>query len=271
MTDLHTHILPRMDDGAPDTAASLAMLRMEAAQGVTGVALTPHFHRDRESIEQFLARRQAAWEHLSAAMEKTAEPFPDLVLGAEVAWMPNMNHWDDLEALCLGSSRYLLLELPFTPWSGSMIDQLYSLAAQSGVTPVLASGAVSGAAEERAHTGIVSPERPHPAQRRMPAASHGAVEAPSAAEGGAILFPCIRLSRHTAAHTRSGPCRCRCQKASDGGCAGSAPSPQRRDLHRSARRTGEGICEEMRISSCAGSQICRSSSPWGRLPKRFRE
>lgn len=43
MTDLHTHILPRMDDGAPDTAASLAMLRMEAAQGVTGVALTPPF------------------------------------------------------------------------------------------------------------------------------------------------------------------------------------------------------------------------------------
>ena len=38
MTDLHTQILPRMDDGAPDTAASLAMLRMEAAQGVTGVA-----------------------------------------------------------------------------------------------------------------------------------------------------------------------------------------------------------------------------------------
>ena len=138
MTDLHTHILPRMDDGAPDTAASLAMLRMEAAQGVTGVALTPHFHRDRESIEQFLARRQAAWEHLSAAMEKTAEPFPDLVLGAEVAWMPNMNRWDDLEALCLGSSRYLLLELPFTLWNNSMIDQLYSLAAQSGVTPVLA-------------------------------------------------------------------------------------------------------------------------------------
>ena len=138
MTDLHTHILPRMDDGAPDTAASLAMLRMEAAQGVTGVALTPHFHRDRESIEQFLARRQAAWEHLSAAMEKTTEPFPDLVLGAEVAWMPNMNHWDDLEALCLGSSRYLLLELPFTLWNNSMIDQLYSLAAQSGVTPVLA-------------------------------------------------------------------------------------------------------------------------------------
>ena len=138
MTDLHTHILPRMDDGAPDTAASLAMLRMEAAQGVTGVALTPHFHRDRESIEQFLARRQAAWEHLSAAMKKTAEPFPDLVLGAEVAWMPNMNHWDDLEALCLGSSRYLLLELPFTLWNNSMIDQLYSLAAQSGVTPVLA-------------------------------------------------------------------------------------------------------------------------------------
>ena len=138
MTDLHTHILPRMDDGAPDTAASLEMLRMEAEQGVTGVVLTPHFHRDRETPERFLARRQAAWERLSEAVEKAASPFPGLMLGAEVAWMPNIAQWDDLETLCLGSSRYLLLELPFTPWSGGMIDQLYSLVGRGAVTPVLA-------------------------------------------------------------------------------------------------------------------------------------
>lgn len=138
MTDLHTHILPHMDDGAPDTAVSLKMLRMEVEQGVTGVALTPHFYRNRETPERFLSRRQAAWERLSGAMAEEPGPFPELVLGAEVAWMPNMDQWGDLEALCLGGSRCLLLELPFAPWSGNMIDQLYNLLGRGAVTPVLA-------------------------------------------------------------------------------------------------------------------------------------
>lgn len=138
MTDLHTHILPHMDDGASSTAISLSMLRIEAEQSVTGVALTPHFYVARESTTQFLSRRKAAWERLSERMERESGPFPDLVLGAEVAWAPHMDRMDDMELLCLGRSRYLLLELPFTPWSGSMLDQLYNFVSRSGVTPVLA-------------------------------------------------------------------------------------------------------------------------------------
>lgn len=142
MTDLHTHILPRMDDGAPDTAVSLGLLRAEAEQGVTGVALTPHFYRNRETPERFLARRQAAWERLceridAMAPEETAA-FPRLALGAEVAWMPNLDRWDDIERLCIGRSRYLLLELPFTPWNSGMLDQMHALLGRGKVTPVLA-------------------------------------------------------------------------------------------------------------------------------------
>ena len=48
MTDLHTHILPEMDDGAESVEMSLDMLRMERDQGVDAVVLTPHFYRDRE-------------------------------------------------------------------------------------------------------------------------------------------------------------------------------------------------------------------------------
>jgi protein subunit release factor B len=55
MTDLHTHILPGMDDGSPDVETSIAMLRMEAEQGVHTVVLTPHFYRDRERPEHFLS------------------------------------------------------------------------------------------------------------------------------------------------------------------------------------------------------------------------
>lgn len=138
MTDLHTHILPGMDDGARDVETSLAMLRLEWEQGVDGVALTPHFYRERERADRFFARRQQAWERLSEEMAHCGDPLPSLVLGAEVAWVPNLNEWDDLERFCLGESRYFLLELPFTPWSNRMIDQLYDLMSSTGVTPVLA-------------------------------------------------------------------------------------------------------------------------------------
>ena len=53
MTDLHTHILPGMDDGAKTVEDSLAMLRMEYDQGVDTVVLTPHFYRDRENPKHF--------------------------------------------------------------------------------------------------------------------------------------------------------------------------------------------------------------------------
>jgi len=60
LTDLHTHILPGMDDGARNVAMSLAMLEAERAQGVDTVVLTPHFYREREDAERFLQRREAA-------------------------------------------------------------------------------------------------------------------------------------------------------------------------------------------------------------------
>lgn len=44
MIDLHSHILPRMDDGSRSTEESLQMLTALAAQGVTDVAATPHFY-----------------------------------------------------------------------------------------------------------------------------------------------------------------------------------------------------------------------------------
>ena len=55
MIDIHTHILPGMDDGASTPEESLAMLRMQREQGVDTVFLTPHFHRDRENPEHFLS------------------------------------------------------------------------------------------------------------------------------------------------------------------------------------------------------------------------
>lgn len=142
MTDLHTHILPSMDDGARDVDTSLAMLRMEAEQGVGAVILTPHFYRDREDIPHFLRRRTKAARTLAAAItalpEDERRALPQLALGAEIAWRPNLAEWDELPRLCLGEGKHFLLELPFEPWTDQMIRQLYELPGRTGLTPVIA-------------------------------------------------------------------------------------------------------------------------------------
>lgn len=142
MTDLHTHILPGLDDGARDPETSLALLRMEAAQGVDTVVLTPHFYRHHEQIQHFLKRRDRAARTLTDALmalpEEERQTLPGLELGAEIAWAPNLAQWPELPQLCLGSSRCFLLELPFYPWTDQLINQLYELPGSTGLTPVLA-------------------------------------------------------------------------------------------------------------------------------------
>ena len=142
MTDLHTHILPGMDDGAKTPEESLQMLRMERDQGVDTVVLTPHFYRDRERPEQFLARRRASAEALRDALmalpEEEIRTMPRLILGAEVAWVPNLPDMPELYRMCMGRSKCLLLELPFSAWSDPLFRQLRELMDRTGITPVIA-------------------------------------------------------------------------------------------------------------------------------------
>ena len=42
LIDLHSHVLPGLDDGAPDQATAIAMCRMAADSGTTDLVLTPH-------------------------------------------------------------------------------------------------------------------------------------------------------------------------------------------------------------------------------------
>ena len=110
--DMHSHILPNMDDGAASVEESLKMLKMLARAGVDRVVLTPHFYRRKEDIRSFLARREKAFEILSEAAEGLRN-CPELLLGAEVYFYPSLSSDEDFYRLCMGESGYVLLELPF--------------------------------------------------------------------------------------------------------------------------------------------------------------
>ena len=136
MTDLHTHILPGMDDGAQSVEVALEMLRMQKEQGVDTVALTPHYYGTEETIADFLARREKAWIELSEAAK--GPEYPNMILGAEVAWMPEMTEMADLEKLCYQDTNILLVELPAALWTNAVFHQLYALENRRGIMPMIA-------------------------------------------------------------------------------------------------------------------------------------
>ena len=142
MTDLHTHILPDMDDGSRDVDTSLAMLRAEKEQGVDAVVLTPHFYRDLERPAEFLRRRAEAYDTLKRAVNALSgeerRAMPSVTLGAEVAWVHGMADWSELRELCYEGTNYLLLEPPFHPWDDGFINNIYDLMNRRGVVPVVA-------------------------------------------------------------------------------------------------------------------------------------
>ena len=135
--DLHSHILPGMDDGSANVEMSLNMLRIAGSQGVQQIAATPHYYPV-ESVEDFLARRNAAAETLRSAVMSSGEQLPRMVLGAEVAYRPGIGYEEQLRSLCIGTTEYLLLELPFAPWGSEVVRDLNNMVCARGITPILA-------------------------------------------------------------------------------------------------------------------------------------
>lgn len=133
LADLHTHILPGMDDGAQTPEDSMALLRAEAADGVGMAALTPHFH-PLMGLGTFLAQRAKAEIRLAEIL-KDRELNVELRPGAEVRMDPALLD-TDLSRLCIQGTNVILLELPlsrFPHWGRDVIRQALLL----GLTPLL--------------------------------------------------------------------------------------------------------------------------------------
>jgi protein-tyrosine phosphatase len=132
MIDLHSHVLPGIDDGPADAAGSLALLRAAAAAGTTTLAATPHidwtFGLGPDDLERPLALVRAV-----AAANGVAV---DVVLGAEIALDRYVDLGpDELGPLSLGDGPYLLLEPPLSQAAGPF-DRLLHARVREG-TPIL--------------------------------------------------------------------------------------------------------------------------------------
>lgn len=135
MIDLHTHLLPSVDDGSGSIEESLALLEMLSAQGIKKVFATPHFYADRDTPQSFFDRRERALEALRCACP---ESLPSLFPGAEVAYFHGISRMSALSDMRLGKTRLLLLEMPPERWSDYTLQELTALSCSGAIRPVIA-------------------------------------------------------------------------------------------------------------------------------------
>ncbi len=134
LIDFHSHVLPGIDDGAKDIEESVEILDMMAKAGVEILFCTPHFYPHKQSLDSFLNKRQAAYERL---MRYIKPEHPKLRLGAEVLLSKQLEK-EELDLLKLENTDYVLIEMPYVHFSGSMYESLYELADTRGVNVLVA-------------------------------------------------------------------------------------------------------------------------------------
>ena len=137
-TDIHTHILPGVDDGCKDLSEALKLIKSELENNVKKIVLTPHFNCDGDNLlnkETFLAKIK---ELRSCVKENNIEIeiFPGMEIKASFEILDFLDNRDYLLTLS-DRKKYILIELPFTHLPYNLIELLYKIKLY-GLIPILA-------------------------------------------------------------------------------------------------------------------------------------
>jgi protein-tyrosine phosphatase len=124
--DLHSHLLPGLDDGSPDLEAAVALARESAAAGVRVMAATPHLRADFPGVrvEELPSRVRA----LQAALDAAGVAL-EVVSGGEVDVLWAQRASDE----ALGAASYgargtdLLIETPYGELPPIFEDLLFKI------------------------------------------------------------------------------------------------------------------------------------------------
>lgn len=131
MIDLHSHILPEVDDGARSLSESLEMAQMAVDSGVLAMVATPHCMNDRT--------RDIRWAVLLLrdALQEAGIPLR-LYMGMEIFGTPDTARLlQDRRLFTINSSRYPLIEFSFHS-DGRQETRILESVVRAGYCPLVA-------------------------------------------------------------------------------------------------------------------------------------
>ncbi len=139
LVDVHTHVLPGMDDGAKDSLTAINMIKMLIKQDVKLIFATSHYYNHKEKIEDFLERRKASYNRLEDEWRNLGmEGDLPVFLGAEVSLERDIQYCTGLERLCLQGTNIILTELPYDNLKGWEMEAIENISYKFHVRPMIA-------------------------------------------------------------------------------------------------------------------------------------
>lgn len=134
MIDIHSHILPGVDDGAKTEEDSLAMAKAAVEEGITIIAATPH-HKNR-AYENYKDEIITNVDVLNKLFEANEIPLK-VVAGQEVRiYGEVIEDFQKGEIQTVNDSKYILIEFPFDSVPHYAEQLLYDIQL-AGLTPVI--------------------------------------------------------------------------------------------------------------------------------------
>lgn len=131
MIDLHSHILPGLDDGARNLEEAMEMARLAVESGVTAMAATPH------CTDRNARRVRAATLMLRDALQEAGIPLR-LYMGMEIFGTPQTAALlREKKLFTINNSRYPLVEFSF-PSGGKVQTQILQDMIRAGYRPLVA-------------------------------------------------------------------------------------------------------------------------------------
>src|SRR5262249_40464251 len=133
--DLHSHILPGIDDGAKSLEESVEIARAAVADGVDVLAATPHVRDDYPTTVETM---ETLVGQVRRALLRARIPL-DVRKGGEIAltWLDRLSD-DELRRFGLGGNPgYLLVEFPYYGWPLRLPQWIFQLQTR-GITLVIA-------------------------------------------------------------------------------------------------------------------------------------
>ena len=141
--DIHSHILPGVDDGADDIQESMFLLKKAVEEGIRDIIATPHYGNENgyaPNVDQV----RTAFEEVVAACKKAKDEKPwisnlRLYLGEEVFCSDHVvERFKTKKALRINGTRYALVEFfEEGPDGDEILEGLKKLKKETGIIPIL--------------------------------------------------------------------------------------------------------------------------------------
>ncbi|MBZ4026312.1 tyrosine-protein phosphatase [Lactobacillus johnsonii] len=135
LVDIHSHVLPGVDDGSPDLESSLGLAEAAVADGITHALMTPHtlngkYLNHKKDIIKDTAKFQEELNKHNIPL--TVFPSQEVRLNGN---LPQALDDDDI-LFCDEDGRYMLLEFPSEDVPTYAKDMTFKLLGR-GITPII--------------------------------------------------------------------------------------------------------------------------------------